>query len=112
MIDYPDQPGFAFPCSLIFPLEKGVPVTGDASGERKCSVDREMLDRTFAKMEIGDCFSVHPQEGEHVIYVQNAVSGAASSWAKKRAELYSGVPKPVFTTRQQKGGFVRCWRVL
>lgn len=109
MKDLRDQPVFDF--AGTFPIQKHIPVTGDRSEGRKCEVDREMLDRTFASMECGDSFTVHPQEGEHVIYVQNAVSGAASSWAKKRHERYPGTPKPIFTTRQQKGGFVRCWRV-
>lgn len=99
---------FSFDGSAAFPIETGVPVSTDRSSNERVKWDTDKF--PFARMSVGDSFVVHAPESEPLIYTQNAVSGAASSWAKKRHDAYPGVPKPVFTTRQQAGHRIRCWR--
>lgn len=89
-----------------FPLSRGIPVGGDRSGTRNRQWVRPNF--PFAKMEIGDSFDCYPHQcsGAPLIVVQNIVSGAAATHRKNCTG-----EKPVFTTRQIRGEFVRCWRV-
>lgn len=92
-----------------FPIERGVAISSDRSARQRTKWDTSKF--PFARMEPGDSFVVEAPIDEPLIYTQNAVSGAASSFTDKHHQLYPGVPKRVYTTRQQAGHKVRCWRV-
>lgn len=102
---------FSLASGRTFPLQKGTPPPRSRSSDRKCSIDKETAYRTFEIMEVGDHFALMPPEGEHLIYWQNATSGAAATWSKAHSSRNPGVPKRVFTTRQMKGGWIACWRI-
>lgn len=99
----------ARPAALLFPISSGIPIAADRSESQRHKWDTAQF--PFMRMEVGDSFDARPPEGEELIYTQNTVSGAASSWARKRHEQRPGEPIRKFTTRQQGGRFVRCWRV-
>jgi hypothetical protein len=93
-----------------FPIERGVPITADRSSGQRTKWDIVRLKLRLARLEVGDCITVRPPEGEELIYTQNAVSGAACSFSRAFAKDNPGQPPRSFTTRQQGGRFVRCWR--
>lgn len=92
-----------------FPIERGIEITNDRQEVQRTKWDVTLF--PFASMDVGESFKVAPPPGEPLIYTQNAVSGAASTFSKRRAAEYPAIQPPKFTTRQQKGGFVRCWRI-
>lgn len=94
--------------SIDFPIERGVPITADRSDNVRTKWDPTKF--PFAAMAIGDSFVARPPAGEELIFTQNAVSGAASSFARRYAKEAPDAARRTFTTRQQGGRFVRCWR--
>lgn len=91
-------------------LERGFTITSDRSDKVRKKWKAADFDVAFRKLEIGGSFSVKVPAGEEPIYTQNAVSGAASTYSRKFAQANPNLPRRIFTTRQQPGGIVRCWR--
>ena len=92
-----------------FPIEQDVPISADRTNSQRHKWNTKMF--PFNKMQIGDSFVARPPAGEELIYTQNAVSGAGCVYARKRAISHPDEPRRVFTTRQQFGVQVRCWRI-
>lgn len=99
---------FAGLATEAFPIEHGVPIAADRSDVQRTKWDASKF--PFARLEVGDSFTVRPPEGEELIFTQNTVSGAASVYARRAAKEAPDAPRKAFTTRQQGGRFVRCWR--
>jgi len=89
-------------------LEVGFPIASDRSDVARKKWDTSKF--PFGKLEVGGSFSVKVPRGEEPIYTQNAVSGAASTYSRRFARANPNMPVRIFTTRQQSGGVVRCWR--
>lgn len=99
---------FSTLASIDFPIERGVPITADRSENQRTKWDPTKF--PFANMAVGDSFVARPPAGEELIFTQNAVSGAASSFARRYSKENPDAGWRTFTTRQQGGRFVRCWR--
>lgn len=91
-----------------FKIEHGIPLASDRAASRHRSWPKPQLRDTFARMRVGDSFTVFPHHygGAPLIVVQNIVSSAASAYSKD----FPLSTRPRFSTRQQGGRFVRCWR--
>jgi len=90
-----------------FRVMRGVPVQGERSGKRNQKWKRPAF--PFGRMQPGESFDCSPAQvgGAPLIVTQNIVSAAASTFARNCGTAV----KTVFTTRQIRGEFVRCWRV-
>lgn len=98
-----------FAAALPFELESGIPVSSDRSSSRNGSIVKPDLDPMFEAMRVGDSFSIYPRDcgDATLIQTQNIVTTAMCRFAKQ----YAADCRPKFTTRQQGGRFVRCWRI-
>ena len=92
-----------------WPIETGVPISGDKSPRQRVKWARPDFQAQLARLEVGQSFVVRPEQcgGAPLIVVQNLASGAAATYCKG---FTPGARK--FTTRQIDGEFVRVWRTI
>ncbi|MBS67273.1 MAG: hypothetical protein Tp170SUR191951_69 [Prokaryotic dsDNA virus sp.] len=92
-----------------WPIETGVPISGDKSPRQRVKWARPDFQAQLARLEVGQSFVVRPEQcgGAPLIVVQNLASGAAATYCKG---FTPGARK--FTTRQIGGEFVRVWRTI
>lgn len=83
-------------------LSSDIPVSTDQQPRQRSSWEKPEF--PFAEMRVGESFRQDPLPGQHIIQCQNMVSGAASLFSRNN-------PHMKFTTRQHRGGWVRCWRI-
>ena len=95
----PPRPPTATPCGI--PIDHDIPVGADRSHIVRSTWNPGAL--PFDLMAVGDSFAVRPPAALDPIRAQNRVSGAASKLHRETRKR--------FTTRQQRDGSVRCWRI-
>lgn len=86
----------------MFEIEEGIPIARDKSLTKKRNIRPEF---PFAKMKVGDSFSVRPEDcgSKTLIQCQNMVTSAACGYRKVFDENFG------YTSRQMNG-YVRIWR--
>lgn len=105
--DTSDPDLFSYDPNDPFPIERGVPVASDRSASRNATWPKPEF--PFSRMVVGESFVVRPEHcgDAPLIVTQNIVSSAASAYCQE----FAPEARPKFTTRQQGGRFVRCWRI-
>lgn len=102
-----DLPLFA--AHPAFLIEAGVPVTSDRASSRHAELVRVDLEPTFTAMRPGDSFAFRPDDcnAPTLLVAQNYLTSAVAKYCRG----FTPEARPKFTTRQQGGRFVRCWRL-